>query len=121
MTSANSNLAARWRWTARINSAMARHSWLRVTLACRSRPGRSIRFSSGQYGGRKWSRSTAPRAHSLLMTLVWAGLLAWAYHARTRYARGALLVSIAVVVILFLWLVWIDQTRELRPAFERVA
>ena len=35
---------------------MVRCRWLRVTLACRSSQRRSIRFSFGQYGGRKCSR-----------------------------------------------------------------
>jgi hypothetical protein len=40
--------------------------------------------------------SSYPYSHSLLMTLVWAGLFAGAYYARVRYARGALFVGLAV-------------------------
>lgn len=55
-----------------------------------------VRIDPGNTAFTPFDFTSYPWSHSLLLTLVWAGLLAWAYHARTRYARGALLVGLAV-------------------------
>jgi hypothetical protein len=55
-----------------------------------------VRIDPGNTAFTPFDFMSYPISHSLLMTLVWAGLFAWAYHARTRYARGALLVGLAV-------------------------
>jgi len=56
----------------------------------------TVRIDPGNTAFTPYDFMSYPISHSLLMTLVWAGLFAWAYHARTRYARGALLVGLAV-------------------------
>jgi len=37
-----------------------------------------------------------PYSHSLLMAVLWSALFAWTYRANTRYARGAVVVGLAV-------------------------